>query len=187
MFLEKCINLENTYTKNDYDLNIKYHFSKFIIELFEPNVKFSLSTNDKLYIRLNNKNITIDDFIYYLQMNVYFDIMKEFKTMYYEHKTIYKLFRNDNETKDISFDEAIPHLNKYFPDLDTNKDPRGQVDVYGWYKYTWFTFVNDKYPKYQKEDLIKCMQLIKAISAKINYEDIRNYLLSKNKFEKIYS
>ena len=81
-------------------------------------------------------------------MNVYFDIMKEFKTMYYEHKTIYKLFRDDNETKDISFDEAIPHLNKYFPDLDTNKDPRGQVDVYGWYKYTWFTIVNDKYPKY---------------------------------------
>ena len=55
MFLKKCINLENTYTKNNYDLNIKYHFSKFVIELFNDDFKFALDSNDKLIITLINK------------------------------------------------------------------------------------------------------------------------------------
>ena len=128
---------------------------------------------------LNHVHDAMNMNYYSLVSQIQFDHFLSFKTMYYEHKTIYKLFRDDNETKDISFDEAIPHLNKYFPDLDTNKDPRGQVDVYGWYKYTWFTIVNDKYPKYQREDLVKCMKLIKAISYKIEYDHIRDYLLCK--------
>ena len=186
MFLKKCIELENTYTKNDYDLNIAYHFSKFIIELFEPNVEFILR-NEQLFIKLNGATISIEDFKYFLQMNVYFDIIQEFKKMYYQHKTVYKLFRDENETKDITFEQAKPHLREYFSELGIEKDPRGNVDEYGWYEYSWFSIVNDKYPKYQSEDLIKCMQLIKAISNKIQYDNILNYIQSKNKFEKINS
>ena len=172
MFLKKCIDLENTYTKNNYDLNIIYHFSKFVIELFSDDFKFTLDSKDELYINFKDKQISIDDFKYYLQMTIYFEIMEEFKSLYFEHEYIYKQFRDDNGTRDIDFVTAKPLLEKYLPDLNLEKDPRGNINEYGWYQYTWFSVINEKYPKYQKEDLIKCMQLIKGISNKIQYDNI---------------
>ena len=184
MLLKKCIDLENSYTKNDYDLNIVYHFSKFVIELFSDDFKFTLDSNDELFIHFKNKQISIDDFKYYLQMTIYFEIIEEFKSLYFEHEHIYKQFRDEDDgPHDIDFETAKPLLERYFPDLKLEKDPRGDAGKYGWTKYTWFSIINEKYPKYHREDLVKSMQLIKGISVKIDYDNIKNYIKAKNKFE----
>jgi hypothetical protein len=185
MFIKKCIDLENSYTKNDYDLNIKYHFCKFVIELFSDDFKFILDSKNELTIKLKDKVISMEEFKYYLQMTIYFEIIEEFKGLYFEHEHIYKQFRDDNGTRDIDFETAKPLLERYLPDLTLEKDPRGEADEYGWTKYTWFSIIVEKYPKFYREDLVKSMQLIKGISNKIQYDDIRDYLLSKNKFENL--
>ena len=128
MWLERIQEIREDDDYKSLNLSIQLHLAKFMLHFLRDKIHFLItevgSGNQCLQIEKViqggvNEIITNDEFIYYLQLTLWQEIVDEYNTKNKEYHEVCDIFKGK------PFKEVQQHMSQYFPSLDPDVDPTG--------------------------------------------------------------